>query len=382
MSARSLPTVEDLTRTFHAKLTEAARRQYPTERLVSDWLAYVKEEHMGDTLRNWRSQSARLVAWLAKNHLHVLSMTRQDAQAWVRTIAEGQYAGAPKGKKIKAGTVLNHAICGTSFFNYLADVRGLVLSNPFREVQKSIKRKNRAELRPDLRAIDADDVATILEAAETLDDFLFELLLFKTGIRLAEAMTIRTEGIDWSARTIHIEAHPKRTQPKAYFDEELEHFLKLKVERNKRDHPGNPWLWPSPTRKGAHLNVKTAGDRIPALVRKSSLAASVTSRETAITPHTNRRAFTSVLKRAGCPSHVVAALRGDSLLTRGELTPDPTQGIYTKFGSVGGKPELRHWYDKCMPVVGAREIWERVVPSRKTAASVEGLIRARRAGAA
>jgi hypothetical protein len=99
-----------------------------------------------------------------------------------------------------------------------------------------------------------------------------------------------------------------------------------------------------------------------------------------ITPPTNRRGYTSVLKRRGCPSHVVATLRGDSLLTRSELTPDPTQGIYTKYGTLEGKPELRYWYDKTMPQVGAREIWARVMPTRKTAATVAGLIRAAKVG--
>lgn len=84
----------------------------------------------------------------------------------------------------------------------------------------------------------------------------------------------------------------------------------------------------------------------------------------------------------GVPGHVVAVLRGDSLLGNNENTPETTQGYYTKFAKVEGVDEARWWYDRGMPKVGAREAWERVMPSRRNAVSVAGLLRAVAAGTA
>ncbi|SRR5581483_11263622 len=373
------PTVEELTRELQVKITEAARREYPNEKLVSDWFAYLDDEGMGGN-KNWKRNARHLLEYVSTRKLHLLSLQRPEAQAFVKWVTTGPYAGRQKKAALKAGTVLSHIICASSLYNYLARVRSLCLGNPFHDLQKSFKKNHRAELRPDYRAVDEHDVAILLEAAEDLDSFLLELLLFKTGVRLGEAITIRVDKINWRERIITLEAHPKRTYLKVYFDEELEYFLKLKCERNAKTHPGNPWLWPG-QKKGSHIKMQTAQHKIQCLVQASSLAESITSRESNVTGHTNRRGFTSVLKRRGCPSHIVAVLRGDSLLTRSELTPDPTQGIYTKLGTLEGKPEARYWYDRCMPVVGAREIWNRLMPTRKGAQTVAGLIRTVKAGA-
>ena len=376
-----MPTVEELTRSFHAQITEAARREFTNAGLVADWIAYNRDEQTAATIRSWENKAATLLAWCDAKGLHLLSFTRPEAQAFVKWLPTGDYEGRKKEGSLKAGSVLAHAQAASSLFNYLVNVRHVALGNPFREVVKSFKKKNKSELRPDLRAVDEREVAILLESAESLDDFLMELLLFKTGIRREEAITIRMDGIDWKARTFQVQPHPKRTYCTVLFDEETEYFLRLKCQRNHEEHPGNPWLWPSPQEKGGHISESFVRDAVKRLVDASPLAATVTGPASAITPHTNRRGFTSVMKRRGCPSHVVAILRGDSLLGRGELTPDATQGIYTKMGTVEGKPELRYWFDKCMPNVGAREIWERLMPTRKTTATVAGLIRARRAGA-
>ncbi|MFA5860782.1 MAG: hypothetical protein WDA16_03715 [Candidatus Thermoplasmatota archaeon] len=37
--------------------------------------------------------------------------------------------------------------------------------------------------------------------------------------------------------------------------------------------------------------------------------------------------------------------------------------------------ELRYWYDKCMPQIGARDAWERVLPATWDAKSIAALIR-------
>lgn len=384
---RGIPTIEELNREYQARLLEAARAQFTNEELVQDWLdASVEADCVHHTLKAWRNTSKHLLEYLAKKGLHLLSVDQQEAQRYLKWLPTAQYAGRTKKGELSANTVRLHLLQGSSLFNYLKDVRGLARSNPFFPLIRPFKRRRRTELHPDLRALDEGEVALLLEGCESLDDFLTVLGPFKLGVRREEFATIRMDRIDWQARTIDLDPHPRRTHLKAYFDAELEYFLRLKVERNKRDHPGNPYLWPSPKEPGRHVTAEQFNKWLSRILHNSPLRATVKDKASRVTMHTARRSFTSVLKRKrptapqGCPSHIVAVLRGDSLLSRNENTPDTTQGIYTKFAKVEGVPELRYWYDRCMPTVGAREVWERAMPTRASARSVAGLIRAVKMG--
>lgn len=372
------PNVEDLTREYRARLAELALSQYRNEEIVEEWLGYVVPGLMPKTATDWRRFCNHLLEWLRLNKVHILTMTRREVNLYVQWLEVGQYEGRRGKTPLKPAVILHHMTTGSLLFRYLRDVRGLMAVDPFADAGKTYKKNHRSELRPDLRAVDENDVGVILQGAQTLDDFTMELGLFKTGARCAEMASARRDMIDWKARIIHATPHRKRTFNKLLFDEEFEHFLRLKLERNDRLWPGNPYIWPSPKIPGGHIDPDTVVVWVTEMVKNSPLGATITDwtdPQQKIKPHTNRRGFTSVLKRRGCPSHVVATLRGDSLLTRSELTPDPTQGIYTKYGKLDGVSELRYWYDKCMPQVGARETWERICPRVVDAASVDDLLR-------
>jgi integrase len=381
---RGIPSIEELNREYQARLGAAARATYTNEQLVEEWLRVVEQECTRDGYEGWKRCVKHLLAYCAEFNVHLLSLDKTEAHRYVAWVETADYPGRKKKGKLRATTVFLHIFQGSSLYNYLRDVRGLVLTNPFFPLIRVFKRRRRSELRPDHRALNEPEIPLLLEGCEDLDDFLFVLLPFKTGIRREEILGIRMEQINWKDRTIQLDPHPRRTYLKAYYDAELEFFLRLKVERNKRDRPDNPHLFPSPRGKG-HICERTHGTKFQAIVKRSPLAVTITSKETSITTHTGRRTFTSLLKRRrptapqGCPGHIVAILRGDSLEGRTENTPETTQGIYTKLGQIDGVPEVRWWFDRCMPTFGAREIWERLIPTRATAASVAGLMRAVRA---
>jgi integrase len=204
------------------------------------------------------------------------------------------------------------------------------------------------------------------------------LVLVKTGIRREECAGLCMDWINWQERTILLAPHRKRTHRKAYFDEEAEHFLRLKCEKNRKECPGNPYLWPSPEKPGQHVVSDVLAEGFKRMVKNSPLGPTIhdwTDRMQKITLHTGRRAFTSWLKTNGCPPHIVAILRGDSLRSRSELVSETTQGGYTKMGKKGGVDELRYWYDKTMPRIGAREAWESITPSVAQATTVASLLR-------
>jgi integrase len=375
-----LPTPEDLAREYETKLHASARAHYTNDQLLGDYFEHMLPMLAPSSVETWRNRNAVFQRWLTARGLHVLSLTSKEAHDYKAWVTAGN---GGKRRALCATSVHRNLSHASLVCKYLRDERGLTRVNPFASVTRAYFKQHKAEMRPDLRALTEEEAQAMLEAAECLDDFVLLLFLAKTGLRRDEAASVRMETIDWEARTVLLDAHSKRSFRTAYFDEELAHFLRLKVTRNQKAFPGNPFLWPSP-RKGAHLSGLTINRRVKLLARKSRFARSVKdwkSGREKVTAHTTRRAFTSWLKRArstapqGCPSHVVATLRGDSIRARSELIPDPTQGIYTKFGQVDGKDELRYWYDKCMPMLGARAIWEEKMPATWNAKSVQALIR-------
>lgn len=372
-------SVEELTREYQARIAQAALGQYRNEDLVADWWKHVQGGLVEATRKDWRRLMRRYVEWLGTKRLHVLSVSLGEAREYSAWVEAGNYSDRRSESPPRPAVVLNLVVVVGLFYAYLRDVRGLVLTNPFPDVYRTFKKHHRSELHPDLRALDEKEAGLALEGADTLDDFTMVLTLFKTGVRREEYVQMQEPHINWKKRFIAIAPHPKRTFLKAYFDEELEHFLRLKVQRNHEQYPGNPYLSPSPLKPMQPVDACTVTYTVKKVVRNSPLGKLITDwkdPQQNATAHTWRRSFTSVLKRHGCPSHVVAVLRGDSLLHRSELIPDPTQGFYTKFGKVDGKEELRYWYDKCMPYVGAREIWERLTPRSVDTQSVAELIRA------
>ncbi|HEX2021401.1 MAG TPA: hypothetical protein VHH36_01705, partial [Candidatus Thermoplasmatota archaeon] len=297
----AVASIEELNREYRARLAEAAKATYRNEDLLADWINAAKNEIMRTSLQGWRQCSGHLLEYLQQTGLHVLSITRTEAQAFIKWVETAPYKGRKKVGPLRAGSVLQHVLVGSSLFNYLRDVRGLVTTNPFFPLIKTFKKKRRSELRPKLRALFANEVPLALEGAETLDDYLLVLTPIKTGVRREEYATLRMDKINWKERSFEVEPHPRRTHLTAYFDEELEFFLKLKCQRNERDYPGNPYLNPSPQGEGKHVNCSTLNRAFRTIIDTSPLKATITSRETNLTLHSERRGFTSELKSRGCP---------------------------------------------------------------------------------
>src|SRR5581483_1276858 len=375
----SAASIEDLTRQYQAELSRLARQQFTNAALRQDWLDYTIPRLAEQSRQAWKTSSARLIEWADGAGIHVLNVQRKDAAAFIAWVLKGEYEGRRGEGPLSAPHALNIISGASLFYDYLKDVRGLLHANPFASLIAAFKKDHREELKSELRGLDPEEGYQILLGAEGLDDFLLGLLLVKTGVRRTECATIRMERIDWQERSITLESHRKRTHNKVLFDEETEYFLRLKCEKNKRLFPGNPYLWAD--KGGKHVPTETLALWWRRMIQNSSVGRAIKNWKDPmqkITLHTGRRAFTSWLKSNGCPSHVVARLRGDSLRSRSELVADPTQGIYTKFGKKGGVDELRYWYDKCMPKLGAREAWDELTPSVATASSVAALFRAAR----
>lgn len=383
MSSIAGPSVEDLTREYHAKIAQAALHQYRNEDLLRDWWDHVEGSLAPTTRKDWRRFSGRLLAWLTKTRGHLLKTGHKEANAFRAWVEEAKYEDKRGTTPPRPAVVLNHICVAGLIFDYLRDIRGLVLVNPFPDVYRVYKKHHRSELHPDLRAFDEDEAAQVLEGADTLEDFTMNLTLAKTGIRREEYVRIQESHIDWRNQLINIQPHPKRTYLQAYFDDELEYFLRLKVEQNHRLYPGNRYLSPSPLKRGAPINACTVTYTVKKVAKNSPVGVLITDwkdPQQNVTAHTWRRTFTSILKRNGCPDHITAVLRGDSLLHESELVKEPTQGYYTKFAKKGGKPELRYWYEKCAPKLRARETWERLTPRAVDAQSMKELARALSAG--
>lgn len=197
MSKARGPTPEDVTREYQAKLAAAVRARYTNADLMEAWMEYQRPALAERTRSSWETFAKHGLEWLTKKKHHALSVTRNEALGFVSWLEAGEYEGRRNDAgKLAASTILNHLTFLDLMYDYLRDVRGLLTVNPFAGVVKVFIKQHKSELRPELRGMDEQETAIMLEGAEKLDELLTGVFLFKSGVRREEFVKIRTDRIN------------------------------------------------------------------------------------------------------------------------------------------------------------------------------------------
>jgi len=156
-----------------------------------------------------------------------------------------------------------------------------------------------------------EEAAALLQSLVDLRDKTIALLLFKTGIRRGELISLDVDSVNWRDRSITFMPTKKRINRMVFFDEEAAYYLKrwLAIREGRRGSIG-PALF-----------LSTRGQRlqrsgIDAIVRRGAVLAglhdtSSDSMENHFSAHACRHWFTTHLRRAGMPREFIQELRGD-----------------------------------------------------------------------
>jgi integrase/recombinase XerD len=245
-----------------------------------------------------------------------------------------------KKRGIKFTTIDRIFSCISAFYEFLI-VEELVEYNtilPFRKYYlRRYKNDNDSEIR---KLISVEDASKLVNSVLDTRDRCILVLLFKTGMRLGELISLDITDIDLESGTIRLKQTAKRTNRILYLDDEAIAVLsRWLASRKNRQGSDSSALFIS--KSGSRMTKRSIESAIEKHAKRIGLHDPSSGKlEDKFTPHCCRHWFVTHLLRAGMPRDFVKELRGD---TRGEAID-----IYNHID----KKELKESYLAHIPQLG------------------------------
>jgi integrase/recombinase XerD len=184
--------------------------------------------------------------------------------------------------------------------------------NPVKEVRSrylhSYKKDNEKR---DRQLISIKQAADMIDYMVDIRDKAMMTILFKTGVRRNELLSMEVDDLDWKQWSITLKPTAKRSNRVVFFDQEaatiLSRWLAVREERNRN---GIKALWISTI--GRPATEKT----VIYMISKAGIALGIHNPkspelEDHFSAHCCRHWFTTHLRRSGMPREFIQELRGD-----------------------------------------------------------------------
>jgi site-specific recombinase XerD len=250
------------------------------------------------TVANYRLDLEHAAEWLRGRGLDSWgAVKRQDVRAWIAWMHGEGYAATSIGRKLSALR---------SLFRYLAR-EGTVPQSPVLLVPAPRIRKTLPGV------LSVEEIERLLEAPDgstplgLRDRCLFEVL-YATGLRVSELLSLRLGSIDWIARTVRVVGKGAK--------ERLALLGDLAVDALERYiHEGRPALLKSGTSDALFLSNlgKPLSVRGFHVILQGHLRAAGIERH--VTPHTLRHSFATHMLEGGADLRTVQELLGHASIS-------------------------------------------------------------------
>ena len=232
-----------------------------------------------------------------------------------------------KGKKLEATSVNRHLSSIRSFYKYLIDNK-ITSSNPFKLVRGPKKEKKL----PNYLQYDefVDLINTCDETPLGIRNRMILELLFATGVRVSELVSIKLTDIDFKDRSIKITGKGKKDRI-VYFNKVCQEVMSNYVINARQEllkGKRNDYLIIN------HLGNKITSRGVQDIIEKILVKSSIKHK---ISPHTLRHTFATLLLKEGMDIREVQELLGHERLE--------TTSIYTHVTN----EELRKAYLNALP---------------------------------
>lgn len=244
----------------------------------------------------------RYCTWASSRGIDAKHSRREDLLAYLAYMQE---------RGILRRSMQRMFSCLSTWFEYLEDL-GEIERNPVPAIQKKYLSKRDGEDRR-RQLISVDDAARMVSGTLDTRDHAILMLLFKTGIRRNELVTLDVDDIDLQEQSLRLKPTAKRSNRLLFFDGEaavsMHRWLRQREMRKmKKGHNGALFLGYDGTRlKGAGVS-----DCVAAAAERVGLHdPSAKNLEERFTPHCCRHWFTTHLLRADMKREYVQWLRGD-----------------------------------------------------------------------
>ncbi|RLI76961.1 hypothetical protein DRP07_12645 [Archaeoglobales archaeon] len=199
-------------------------------------------------------------------------------------------------ERFKKGTRAIYISRLKGFFDWLVK-QGKINNNPTEDLAKAIRRT--ADDKREIPELSLNDIRRLVLAAGSPRNKAMLLLLFKSGLRARELISLNRSDIDWKTGKVIVRRRKGGKSGFVFIDDEtmrvLRFYLSLRIDNEEplfATNGGNRLSY-----EALWLTVKTIGKKIGIKDLR---------------PHDFRHLFTTFLQRNRCHPEVIRILRGDS----------------------------------------------------------------------
>lgn len=275
--------------------------------LMKDYLEFLKyQKNESDrTVLGYQSVLKQYALYLKQQKLDLLTINYQEARGYIRYLTDD--------KKEKATSVSRTLSALRGFYQYLLG-RKLIMDNVFYYI-KAPKHEKRLPKFFHYNELETLFQVPDLKTAKGQRDRLLLEMLFATGVRVSELVSIRLQDISMSERKIRILGKGKKMRI-VFYSTEADRILKLFLNSGRKelfDGKQNPYLFPG-QRKDGSMSTRSVELILNEVISHTDL-------QKKISPHMLRHSFATELLNEGCNLVTVQELLGHESIS--------TTGIYT-----------------------------------------------------
>lgn len=284
---------------------------------IQEFLDYLKVEKKypeGTTILSYQEDLLAFEDYLIKHKLNYESLTKEDIRFYLKDLDEQKY---------KESTISRHLSALRTFYSYLVTHEGLK-SNPFKAIHNPKKPKRlpnhltSEELEKIFESIPLDTAYGIRNR------FLLELL-YATGLRVGELVSIKCKDIDDHSRSIRVMGKGSKERI-VYYGEYASEFYQRYLEESRPillKGKTSEYLWIN--NKGTQLQTRGVRTILDEIIKAAAI-------KNKVSPHTLRHTFATDLLNEGADLLSVQELLGHSSLSTTQIythmTNDRLRTVY------------------------------------------------------
>ncbi len=218
-----------------------------------------------------------------------------------------------RGRGLTTKSVAFHLTALSCFYDYLV-FQNVIKSNPVTPIRKRYLSAYKTDGEKHThKLVSVEEAARLVDSMVDIRDKAMMVLLFKTGIRRNELVSLDIDCIHWENWSILLKPTKKRSNRTVFFDDEaayyLRHWLAVRKERARN---GEKALFVS--NRGTRLRQDgVEGVIVKAAIRIGLHDRSSSRMEDHFSPHCARHFFTTYLARSGMRREYIQFLRGDAI---------------------------------------------------------------------
>jgi len=299
--------------------------------LISRYLADCEDRGMAPgSLPRYRSAMNIFVAYMGDKDLKEAS--KEDLIGFIRWLR--------KDREASQKTIENYFSTLSSFYKFL-EFEGIIAANPVPPIRERYLRRYKDNGDSHARKlISVEDAARMIRAEPDIRNKAMLAILFKTGMRRGELVTLDISDVDLVENTIRLKPTAKRSNRSLFMDDEaaylLRRWLRVREGINRRKERAlflSSWGYRI-SRNDVYRAVTEAAARVGLHNARSERL------EDHFSPHACRHWFCTHLFRAGMRREYIKELRGDS-----------RKEAFDLYNHIDLK-ELKEAYLACIPQLG------------------------------